>query len=56
MDELKKIMGLDGSYKVTKVEDKEDGKSTAKFIYLDCISKNVNVLDVVNIQKVCMID
>lgn len=39
MYELRKIMGLDGSYKVTKVEDKEDGKSTAKFIYLECISK-----------------
>ena len=39
MDELRKIMGLDGSYKVTKVEEKEDGKSTAKFIYLECISK-----------------
>ena len=39
MDELRKIMGLYGSYKVTKVEDKADGKSTAKFIYLECISK-----------------
>ncbi len=39
MDELRKIMGLNGSYKVIKVEDGEDQKVTAKFIYVECIFK-----------------
>ena len=39
MDELRKIMGLENGYKVVKVEEKGDDKVTAKFIYVECISK-----------------
>ena len=39
MDELRKIMGLNGNYRVTKVEDREAQKVISKFIYVECISK-----------------
>ena len=39
MDELRKIMGLNGNYRVTKVEDRETQKVISKFIYVECISK-----------------
>ncbi len=35
MNELRKIMGLDGCYKVIKVEERKEGKVIAKFIYVE---------------------
>ena len=32
-------MGLDGGYKVTKVEERKEGKVIAKFIYVETTSK-----------------
>ena len=39
MNELRKIMGLDGGYKVIKVEERKEGKVIAKFIYVGTTSK-----------------
>lgn len=39
MNELRKIMGLDGGYKVIKVEERKEGKVIAKFIYVKTTSK-----------------
>ena len=39
MDELRKIMGLDEGYKVIKVEEKKNGKTVAKYIYVETIVK-----------------
>lgn len=39
MDELRKIMGLDGGYKVIKVEERKEDKVIAKFIYVETTSK-----------------
>ena len=38
MNELRKIMGLDGGYKVTKVEERKEGKVIAKFTYVETTS------------------
>ena len=38
MNELRKIMGLDGCYKVIKVEERKEGKVIAKFIYVETTS------------------
>lgn len=35
VDELRKIMGLDNGYKVIKVEERNDGKVKAKYIYVE---------------------
>ena len=48
-------MGIDGGYKVIKVEERKEGKVIAKFIYEKQHPKNANVPNVVNIQKVFMI-
>ena len=39
MNELRKIMGLDEGYKVIKTEERNEGKVTAKFIYIETTSK-----------------
>lgn len=35
MNELRKTMELDGCYKVIKIEERNEGKVTAKFIYVE---------------------
>ena len=39
MNELRKIMRLDEGYKVIKTEERNEGKVTAKFIYIETTSK-----------------
>ena len=39
VNELRKIMGLDGGYKVIKVEERKEDKVIAKFIYVETTSK-----------------
>jgi len=55
VNELRKIMGLDESYKVIKVEERKEGKVITKFTYVETTSKNTDVQNAVNIQKVFMI-
>lgn len=35
VDELRKIMGLGSGYKVVKIEEENDGKVKAKYIYIE---------------------
>lgn len=49
-------MELEGCYKVIKTEERNEGKVTAKFIYVETTLNKCKVLSVVNLQRVFMIN